>query len=118
MAGLFSKTISSEVERRGKVDEVNGFGLQVIAQDVEVVAEEKLIHPRFGLAVGAVDGKENGPPPKRKRPAWFTTKWHYCAAFLASCSFCLSIFSSSAVSFGEINLTVSMSIVPVNLNGT
>jgi hypothetical protein len=49
------------IERRVGVDEANGFGRQLIAQDVQVVAEEKLIHPRFGLTVGAVDGKENGP---------------------------------------------------------
>ena len=34
------------VERRIKVDQVNGFVREVVAQDVKVVAEEKLIHVR------------------------------------------------------------------------
>ena len=32
------------IERRVEVDEVNGFGREVVAQDVEIVAEEKLVH--------------------------------------------------------------------------
>ena len=34
------------IERRVEVDEVNGFVREVVAQDVEVVAEVKLVHPR------------------------------------------------------------------------
>ena len=34
------------IERRVEVDEVNGFSREVVAQDVEVVAEIELIHPR------------------------------------------------------------------------
>src|ERR1039457_6422514 len=33
------------VERRVEVDEVNGFVLEVLAEHLQVVAEEKLVHP-------------------------------------------------------------------------
>ena len=36
------------IERRVEVDEVNGFGREALAQDVKIVAKEKLIHRNSG----------------------------------------------------------------------
>ena len=41
--------VALRIERRVEVDEVNGFVREVLAEDVEVVAVEKLVHPRKKL---------------------------------------------------------------------
>ena len=43
------------IERRGEVNEVNGFGREVVAEDVEIVAVVKRVH-----AFAAVCGKARG----------------------------------------------------------
>jgi len=61
---MLDPAVALGVERRGEVDEVNGFSRDLVAQNPEVVAEEQLIYAgKFSSLRTAAAGRVERNPP-------------------------------------------------------